>query len=380
MSILNSVIDSTIQQTTVSPAENLLAKAIRERLAQSQSVIDHVQNNVPQDRLLRTAAVTFRDDADLTINGGTNGGSFTAPLTRHALGQAASRVGFPASYAADVMAEKGTVGREVVARALTTLYAAEPTTRKMLVRSVNGKVHGIMSDAYRRLDSRPGVDAFIGAVSALGAVPYGGVVTDTRVVIKAILPRVFVLGSQRTDGHGDRFHDAIALGLSLSNSDFGAGTYKLNLYVERVLCLNGMIGEAAFAQRHLGARLEEGDFYSERTHRLDSATMVSATKDYVKAILSPEGVEKTVAILQNAATTKLDLEAEINSVLKKTMTKEEIKGLTAALQSVNEDEMPLGPPTPWRMANAISWLAGKAEDADRSVDLQRMAGKYLRAA
>jgi hypothetical protein len=39
--------------------------------------------------------------------------------------------------------------------------------------------------------------------------------------------------------------------------------------------------------------------------------------------------------------------------------------------------MPLGPPSYYRMANAISWVAGQVEDADRGLDLQRLAGKYL---
>ena len=359
-------------------AEEQLQNSIDKRRAESMAVLTQVQNNVPQDSLVRTASVVFQPgEGELLMAGG----DWQRPLTRHALGQASSRVGFPQGYAADVMAEKGGVGREVVARALTTLYAAEDPERKFLVRAVNGKVHGVLSDAYRRLDARPGLDAFISAVQKVGAVPYGGVVTDTRVQVKAILPRIFTLGSTVTDPHGTRFTDQIIIGLAWSNSDFGVGKYSLNLYTERVRCLNGMIMEALFATRHVGGRLEEGDFFSERTHKLDTATMVSATKDYVTAHLAPSAVEKTVGLLQAAASKSLDLESEINGVLKRALTKGEIKGLTSALQSVNENEMPLGPPTPYRMANALAWLANSDEtEPDRKLDLQKLAGTYLKAA
>lgn len=371
--LLASVIDATPAPSAVRTAdETLLHNALAKRLAESQAVIEHVQTNVPQDRLLRASTIAFNaTPTDLVLSGGTNGSSFSQPLTRFALGQAATRVGFPGGYAADVMAERGDTGRKVVSDALTTLWRAEKAEKKILVRSVNDKIHGVLSDAFRRLDCRPGVDSFIAAVQRYGAVPYGGVVTDTRIAIRAVLPRIFRLNS-------GAWNDAVIIGAILRNSDFGAGKYSLALYLERVRCLNGMIGEMLFAQTHIGGRLDEADFYSERTHKLDSATMISATTDYVSALLSPAGVERTVGILQAAASQHLDLEKEINTVLKKAMTKEEIKGLTSALQSVNEDEMPLGPPTPYRMSNAISWLANNSADPDRALDLQRLAGNYLK--
>jgi hypothetical protein len=373
-SILDSVINASASAAaTKTKEETILDRVLREGISKAAAVITHVQDNVPQDRLLRSAAIHFEPAENLVMVGGKNGGSFEQPLTRYALGQAASRVGFPGGYAADVMQEHGAVGRKVVADALSTLWAAQDPTKKVLVRSVNGTVHGVLSDAFRRLDCRPGVDAFCKEAAAVGAVPIDGVVTDTRIAIKAVLPRIFKL-------HSGAWNDSIAIGIVLRNSDFGAARYSMALYVLRVRCLNGMIGEQLMAQTHVGARLDDADFFSDKTHKLDALTMVSATRDYVRAFLSPEGVEKTVAVLQAAASKKLDLGAELNGALKKAMTKAELQSVTAALQSVNEDEMPLGPPSAYRMSNAISWVAGHTDDADRALDIQRLAGNYLRAA
>lgn len=381
--LLDSVLDASAltAAATRTKEETILERVLREGVRSAQATIAHVQENVPKDRLLKASAVWFAPQADqLVMTAGSANGAFTQPLTRYALGQAAGRVGFPAAYAADVMAERGEIGRKVVADALTTLWAASDPTKKVLVRSVNERVHGVLSDAFRRLDCRPGVDAFCKEAAAVGAVPVEGVITDTRIAIKAILPRLFRLGNVKTDPHGDKFTDTVAIGIVLRNSDFGAARYSMALYVLRVLCLNGMIGEQIMAQTHVGARLDEADFFSDRTHKLDAATMVSATRDYVKAFLSKDGVERTVAVLQEAATKSLDLKAEIDTVLKKSMTKAELQSVTAALQSVNPDEMPLGPPTPYRMANALAWVANASDDPDRKLDLQRLAGNYLRAA
>lgn len=350
---------------------DILTRSIERKRAGVENTVRHIMENVPSDTLLRSAGVHFSKGDGLGVLMEGNG-TFSQPLTRYALGQAAAKVGFPSAYAADVQAERGEVGRSVVAQALTTLYADEPSTKKVLVRSVNGKVHGVLSDAFRRLDCRPAADAFIGEIQKHGAVLYEGNVTDTRVALKAILPRVFSLGEP------GKWNDAVALGICLRNSDFGAARFSLAVYVERVRCLNGMIGEQIFAQTHIGGRLDEADFFSEKTHKLDSDTVVSATQDYVKALLSPVGIAGTLAVLNAAASKALDLTEEIGSVLKKSLTKEELKGVIGALQSVNEDEMPLGPPTAYRMANALSFLAASADDGDRALELQRLAGQYLK--
>lgn len=323
--------------------------------AKAATAINYIQDNVPQDALLAMPAAHFSDVDHVRLN--------DRELTRHALGQACGRVGFPAGYAADIIGTD--VGRRVVSGALNQLWHAD--TRRVLTRTVQGKVHGIMSDSFRRIDCRPLVEAFANAAARIGAVPVDGVVTDTRLAIKAVFPEPFLVGGR----------DAVALGVVLRNSDFGAGAFSISAYVMRLLCLNGMIGEKLFQQRHLGGRLEEADFFSERTHRLDAATMTSSTVDYVTGLLGADGRQRTVELLERAATERLDPEAELGKLR---LSKAESGLVRSALQSVDEAEMPLGPPSPYRMANAIGWAAGQVTDADRKLDLERLAGEYLKAA
>lgn len=366
---------------SASNAQTILEAAIEKHRETAESALRYVQENVPQDALVPTGLVTFRaaEDSGLvlldrvieeTTKKKKEAETF-GPLTRHALGQACGRVGFPAGYANEVMTKRGAIGAAVVAEALSRLWRADAEPgKRILTRSVLGRVHAVLSDKFRRLDVRPNIEAFCSAAAAAGAVPYEGVVTDTRVSIKALLPTVFLVG--RPDG----WQDIVAMGAGLTNSDFGAAEYQEYAFLLRVLCDNGMTGEKLFHQRHLGRKLDEGDFYSERTYKLDAATTTSATRDIVKGLLGAEGVKRTLDAINRAATTDLDLDAELTS-LKKALTKDEIAKVTTALQSVNEREMPLGPPSPYRMANALSWAASKEEDGDRRMEIQKMAGRYL---
>jgi hypothetical protein len=56
---------------------------------------------------------------------------------------------------------------------------------------VNNEVRGFLSDQYRRLDPRPIIEAFVTGVMKLGALPFKGYVSDTKVCIQAIVPDVF---------------------------------------------------------------------------------------------------------------------------------------------------------------------------------------------
>ena len=92
------------------------------------------------------------------------------------------------------------------------------------MRSLGGELRGFLSDRYRRLDSRPIIEAFATAVQHKGALPYDGYVTDTKVAIQAIMPEVY----EPVPG------EMVAYGLSLENSDFGNGALSIRAYLLRI--------------------------------------------------------------------------------------------------------------------------------------------------
>ena len=107
-------------------------------------------------------------------------------------------------------------GRELLAHNLITVFANRAPTARYLLRSLSGELRGFLSDRYRRLDSRPTIEAFTSAVQRKGALPYDGYVTNTKVAVEAIMPEVYV----PIPG------EMVAYEFSLENSGFDMGRYR----------------------------------------------------------------------------------------------------------------------------------------------------------
>ena len=63
-------------------------------------------------------------------------------------------------------------------------------------------------------------------------------------------------------------------------------------------------------------------------------------------------------------------------MLKKVLNKGEAEAAFNAYASPDVYNLPEGN-TAWRLSNAISWIAGQTEDAERKLDLMRVAGDVL---
>lgn len=186
--------------------------------------------------------------------------------------------------------------RELLAHNLKTVFANRFTKSRYLLRSVNGEVRGFLSDRYRRLDSRPIIEAFATAVQQKGALPYDGYVTDTKVALQAIMPEVY----EPIPG------EMVAYGLSLENSDFGNGALSVRAYLLRIWCSNLAITQEEMRQVHLGKRLDESVLYSQRTYELDAETTVSALRDVIGAQLNADGLRRRMESVRLAHEQSVD--------------------------------------------------------------------------
>ena len=209
-------------------------------------------------------------------------------LHRNAIYQMAQTTDMPVKFLDSLQAVAEPWGRELLAYNLQTVFNRRLQNKRYLLRSLQQEVRGFLLDSYRRIDSRPVVEAFAMAVEEKGALPYEGYVTDTRIAIQAIMPEVY----EPVPG------EVVAYGLSLENSDFGNGALSVRAYLLRIWCTNLAITQEEMRQVHLGKRLDESMIYSERTYELDAQATVSALKDVIQRQLNAEQLQQHMELIR----------------------------------------------------------------------------------
>ncbi len=350
-------------------AAHKLELLIERGRAKAGEVLDHVMNNQPADRIAQGGELVFTPSADGSAvqiqYPDPQAGKIEQRLHRHATLQMAQTLDLPVKFIDSLQTTPKPWAQELLAHNLSTVFANRFANRRYLLRSVSGEVRGFLSDRYRRLDSRPIVDAFAKAVQEKGAVPYEGYVTDTKIALQAIMPKVY----EPIPG------ELVAYGLSLENSDFGNGALSLRMYLLRIWCANLAITEERMRQVHLGKRLDDEVFYSQRTYELDAETTVSALRDVIGAQLNAEALDQLMEGIREANQDVLDPVAA-RGTLKKLLLKSESDAVIEAYNSPDTYNLPAGHTT-WRLSNAVSWIAGKTEDPERKLELMKVAGEML---
>jgi GH24 family phage-related lysozyme (muramidase) len=342
-----------------------LDKAIEAGRASAASVIERISTELPDDKIVRTDKLGFVNSGG-RLNVISNAGGVDSPLGtihRNALGQLAARAEMPVAFATTLQGQ-GDWGRELLADNFNRIFGhLEP--QRVLTRAVNGEIRGVLSDSYRRMDSRPIIESFAQSCQAIGAVPVEGVAGDLRLSIRALLPMVFKSTT-----------DVFALGISICTGDFGTGALLVEAYLMRLACLNGMTLNQALRKVHLGTRLDESMQLSQRTYQLDTKTMASAVRDVVQRTLAPARVNAMVDMVSKAGEERVNPATTFKALAKKGMLKKEIEAAEEVYRNGGVEQLPPGDTT-WRMSNALSWIAKSAETPERRMELEAIAGDLI---
>jgi len=333
----------------------------------SGPALARIMGEVPQDQIVRASALAFTPDYDGHTVRYAVGGVERA-IHNNALGQMADKTGIPMAYIRHLQDTGESWAMNLLARTMGDHFAAMPAATRLLTRSVHGETRAVLSDKFRRIDCRPGLDALVKVATERKAIIGDAVATDTRVSVRLILPTVHEIAPG----------EFVVVGLSWDNSDYGRGAQTLRLFVLRLFCWNGATLETALRSVHLGARLADDVSYSERTYTLDAAATVSAIRDTATALLGDDKVRDTTRLLGAAAAEKIDPKTKIEALRKK-IGKGLADKVSEAYNRPDVEDLPAGN-TAWRWSNALSWVAGHSDDAETRIDLERLAGDALKVA
>jgi hypothetical protein len=330
--------------------------------------LEKIRDVVPTDRVVPAREMDFRFGGDgtrleyLAPGWGTEGG-----LHRNALTQLAGRLNIPLAYVDHLQTQGAEWSRDLLARTLRE-HTKHNTDDRYLIRSVQGEARAVLSDKFRRRDCRPGALALLEAAQQRGVIVSDGAFTDTRSVMRFIKPEVIEVFPG----------EWMVFGASWGNSDYGRGASDLRLFFWRCWCWNGAEGESVVRQIHIGRRLQDDVDYAADTIAADATASALALRDAFAGAFSDGKITRMIEGIRSANETKIDGKARAEG-LKKVLTKGEVAQVVDAFNGADVENMPAGN-TLWRWSNAISWVGGQLDDADRAIDFARLAGDVMKPA
>lgn len=244
----------------------------------------------------------------------------------------------------------------------------EPGNR--MLRLMDQDLRAFMSDSYRPLDN---FDLAQAVLPVLMEQPDMRVescdITETRMYIKALFPKI---ESDLDPGVGD----IVQAGLTIQNSEVGAGALAIDPFAFRLICLNGMTTNVGQRRRHVGRKQGELDtaseFYRDETKAKDDEAFWMKVQDTVRATVTQEGFDRIAQRMRDTKQHQLGNPIEVVEIAAKRfgLNESEQGGILQHLVSG-------GDLSGFGLLNAVTRYSQDVEDYDRASDLERLGGTII---
>jgi len=336
-------------------------------LSELAAEVEHIRDSA-QDYKVSPSNIEMDNNGEIKI--GIKKTSEIVEPTSWAHQQIASFLDIPKAYYDRL---KGMPDKALLAHNVNHwLHDHSPEDRRML-RTVDGKLRGFLSPKYRRLDSYDLLNVVVPILQQYKFQIVSCELTDMRLYIKATLPSLQKAVAK---------NDVIQSGVIISTSDVGAGSLRIEPYILRLLCTNGMIGETAIRKYHVGKEVG-GDaileILSDEALQADDQAMWLKVRDVLLDSVKPETFERQCNKIMEAVEDKIE-NYDLVEVVKRATTKTGItsklirENIVKALGGGNEG----AGLTRWGVINSFTAAAKDTKlGYDDSVDLERAGGQIL---
>jgi hypothetical protein len=277
----------------------------------------------------------------------------------------------------------------LLANNVNTLFGQGADRR--LIRVAEGRVRAVLSDRYRALDSYDLVMKVADRAIEHNAQVVDAQLTERRMFLRLTLPyakeKVGELTQAVRAAYANDTHtrgawgqakelaldaDYVVPGLIVSNSDVGAGSFRVEPYVLRLVCMNGAIGEYSLKQIHIGEKLELGEvIFSDQTRSLSDQALWSKVADTIDATFRPDSFRAMLDQMKGAQNIALPKVVPVVDVVARDLGLSEER--KASLLSYFAAEGP----TLYGLVQGVTRIAQDAPTADAQTDVERYAGGLL---
>lgn len=343
-------------------------------LVELATALEEIQKTA-KDYVIPTEKIRMNETNQLVFQNGEGKEQKLDP-TGYAHGQIAGYAGVPKQYYDKLLIENPALLTKNVNHGLDGQSkelgrGGRPENR--MIRTVGGKVRAMLSASYRRLDSYDLANTVLPVLLQHKFQVVSAEITETRFYLKALTPKVT---AEVKPG------DLVQFGLMISNSDVGAGTFRVEPLVYRLVCANGMICDTAIKKFHLGKNLAGDDvqeLLSQKTLQMTDAAFFAQVKDLVIASMEPQMFESQVNRLREAAKQPIK-NFDIPEVVELSMKAigvdgENVKQNIIQYLANGADGAGL---TKWGLANGFTYAAQQEDVSyDDSIHLERAGAKII---
>jgi hypothetical protein len=343
------------------------------------------------DYVVPTSLIEMSADAqklDWSEDGANAFGDKWVPLNHYAHTQLAEKTGIPQKFYDRLRADVP----DLLATNVNRLAAVQADRR--LIRVAEGHVRAILSDRYRVLDSYD-----LAVKTAERAIEHNATVlesdlSETHMRLKVAVPnareKIGELSQVQIAAHrarlAERFNthpaqrdqwpqldaDYVVPGVLVSNSEVGAGAFKVEPFVYRLWCWNAAITEESLAQVHVGARLQLGEVqWTDNTLRLNDEALWAQVGDVIDSTFNPDTFRKMVDTFKGAKAVEIKKPVEVTEAVSVKLALSEEKKTALTRYFAAEGDTLFG------LVQGITRLAQDLEDPDAQVEMERFGGAVL---
>lgn len=269
---------------------------------------------------------------------------------------------------------------DLLAKNVNHWFAAQGAAQdRRMVRTLDGHVRAFLSDGYRPLDNADLAEAVFPALAELNLEILSTEITERRLYIKAVDPRIVRQVDNRRVIDGQLVtYDDVSPAITISNSEVGSGACAVDVSMYTHGCKNMMIfRESSLRKYHLGRKheLTEGltVLLSEKTRALTDAALWAQVGDVVRGAFDQTRFARQVELVQDLTAQRIegDVPKVVEVFARKVGMGEEEKS------SVLKHLIAGGALTRYGLLNAVTRTAEDLTSYDRATEFERIGGQVL---
>lgn len=328
-----------------------------------------------KDYVIPTTAVSVTDDLKLNFNS-----EFETGINTTGHQQIAGETEIPQKYY-DRCREHAP---SLLASNINTWFQKFPATR--LFRTLDGDLRALLSDKYRPLENEDLAQAVLPAIQDLGLDIMSAEITNRRLYIKAVDPRVTRELKAKGGTFGDGGHNIVrvlAPAITISNSEIGNGALSILGGVYDGFCSNlATFGERSLRKYHVGGKHEiAGEnvyaLLSNETRAITDKATWAQVGDVVRAAFDRAKFDVICDKIKDTQDQKIEATA-ITQTVKLTAVK---FGFNQAEQNgVLAHLIDGGDLSRFGLYNAVTRLSQDVADYDRATELERQGAQIIELA